>query len=114
MNLSGRGFPEIMVSQCANPKCRVVFRYLQPGKPFEFEVRTLGEPFGEGPGPEHQERLKRDIGCFRLCASCALTMMPIRESHTDQVVLVPFHSGVERRGDTGDAAPANPGEQGWQ
>jgi hypothetical protein len=112
--LSGRGFREIMVSKCANPKCRAVFRYLHEGKLFEFEVRTIDELSGEEPGPEDHETLTRDLECFWLCASCALTMTLVRESHADKVVLVPFHNGVERGVDMADAAPANPRDQRWE
>lgn len=111
--LSGRGFRDIMVSKCANPKCRAVFRYLHEGKLFEFEVRTLDELSAQEPRAEHHENLTRDIECFWLCASCALAMTLVREPHTDKVALVPFHQGVEGGGDVGDAPPANPWEQRW-
>ncbi len=103
--LNGRIVCEIMVSKCANPKCRAVFRYLHEGKLFEFEVKTID---GGGSGQKHYETLSREIECFWLCSSCALTMTLVRDSHADRIVLVPLHNGAERGGNMGNAATASP------
>lgn len=113
-DLNGRIVRELMVSKCANPKCRAVFRYLHEGKLFEFEIKTIDGSSGEGSEPKHHETLSREIECFWLCASCALTMTLVRESHADKVALVRLQNGVERGGDMGDSATVNPCGQRWQ
>ncbi len=96
-----------MVSKCANPNCRAIFRYLHEGKLFEFEVKTIEGSSAEGSGPKQYETLSREIACFWLCASCALTMTLVRDPSADKVVLVPLHNGVERGDNMGNDA-ANP------
>ena len=64
-----------MVSNCANPRCAGIFRYLHQGKLFQFEASR------EVQDPNQIER-------FWLCASCASTMTLVRESHTDEIAIV--------------------------
>ena len=92
----------VVVSKCANPKCAAVLRYLHEGKLFEFEVRAFGGPSCEEPDLKHYQTLSREIECLWLCTSCALTLTLVRESHTDEIAIVPLNNGVERGGDVGD------------
>lgn len=87
--------------------CSAVFRYLHEGKLFEFEVIPFDEPFSEVPDPKHHPALSQAIGCFWLCASCALNMTLVRESRTGEVVIVPLHDDVGRGGDVTDATASN-------
>ncbi len=60
-----------MVSNCANPKCSAVFRYLQEGRLFRHEVLYPRNDPGEG---SEFSRNGRRIEFFWLCADCASRM----------------------------------------
>jgi predicted alpha/beta-fold hydrolase len=85
----------------------VVFRYLREGKLFEFDVRAFERSSFGMAAWKHYEKSLREIECFWLCASCALTLTLVREPRTGKVLVVPHQNGVERGRDVDDTATAN-------
>lgn len=64
-----------MVSQCANPRCAVPFRYLHQGRLFLVERRN-GNGNGNGSGKSNGDahRATARLEYFWLCSDCALRM----------------------------------------
>ena len=80
-----------MISKCANPDCRAVFRYLHEGKLFEFEKRSLAAASVGVRGMERNAPA-REIECFWLCDACAFTMTLIMDAHSHEVAIVPLQN----------------------
>jgi hypothetical protein len=59
-----------VAGKCANPECRIPFRYFREGKLFRFD---LNGPSAQGRVQADREARRR-MEDFWLCGACALTM----------------------------------------
>ena len=76
-----------MIAQCANPACRVHFRYFGEGKLFPFEIKDPSEPCKDVPSAVCVRKPHHHTIFFWLCRSCAASMTVRFDQHNGVSVL---------------------------
>lgn len=78
-----------MITKCANPDCRVEFRYSDKGQLFAYEIRNLKEPCHDVPAVICERKPGRATVYFWLCAPCS-TRFTLQFTVSTGLQLVPL------------------------